>query len=814
MAPLLCTEGAASRRHALVVFAGVFAGALLAATSCGRAKDHGPATAASTAASSAPPSASTPAPGPSTSAASGSAAGAPAIVDPVARLAWRELVAAGAWEHAARALDALPEGDRATVAARLARLRVSTGRCTKEDGARGVALAEGLAGAPDVPPELLARLRVDALICAERFAEAVACVGPGSLASRKGAASGSRQGAALAATRARVLEGAGDLSGARAAYADAIDGAPRAGLPTGTLVAARLRLLRRLPASPEIERAIEADRTRLFVEHPPSFEAATKAGEPPFTVGQGAVGQGTVGKGAPTLDAEGWLKRADALATLARVEDAQHAIDAAASAGASKKRVARARGHALWKARSYAKAAPALREASALEQGEDAIEDAFLAARATSRAGDDDAAIAAYEALAKKHPGSRFGGEAAYLAAHLRWLRGSWKDAIAAFDRYLAGPWARAPHQKVNVREARRARAIALLESGRAADARRTLHALAGGDVYADDATARGRIELLEAIAVERSGDRAAAIAAYARLSRVHPFGWLDLAARARLLHLGEPSASWPKGPVPAPSLPAMPAEVRALFFAGMSSDALDRFVRAGLPKDDAPRCATLEALDDGWGAYRIGLRFAVDDPPGPANAGGAPSFAWKWRCAWPSPYGAVVGALEAREGLPRGLLHSILRQESAFQVEVVSPAGAVGIAQLMPATAVETASAIGLHLDPTDLASLQAPFLQLDLAARHLRALFVELTGPGASDADRRDALPLVVAAYNAGAGSVKRWMREAGTMDADVFVERTPYLETRGYVARVLGNAVRYAVIEGAPTPTLPRKLPAPPP
>ena len=69
------------------------------------------------------------------------------------------------------------------------------------------------------------------------------------------------------------------------------------------------------------------------------------------------------------------------------------------------------------------------------------------------------------------------------------------------------------------------------------------------------------------------------------------------------------------------------------------------------------------------------------------------------------------------------------------------------------------------------------------------------------------------MIGAYNAGAGAVKRWMREAGTMDADVFLERTPFLETRGYVARVLGNLVRYAVITGSPTPVLPRKLPLPP-
>lgn len=698
-------------------------------------------------------------------------------------MSYRDLVATGAWEHAAKALSLLALPDRETPSARLADARVAIGRCTKDEGARAVKLLDGLTGSPDLPPEIATRLRVDALVCAERFVDALAIVGPGSLGSRKGAAS--------AAARARVLENAGELSAARTAYGEAIDGASGAGLPTGALITARLRVLRKLAASPETEKAIAADRARLFIDFPLAFDAATKAGESPT---------------APKMSADDWFRRANALAAAGHAEDAQHAIDAAASAGATKKKVVRARAHAYWKARVWAKAAPALKEASALETGDEAIEDAFLAARATSRGGDDDAAIVAYEALTKKHPTSHWAGEAAWLSAHLRWLRGQWTEAVAALDRYLGGPWIKEKRQQNNVREAKRARAFALLEANKLVAARQALHALAQSDAFTDDPFARGRVELLGAIAAERAGDRGAALATYARLSASHPFGWLDLASRARRVHLGETVGAWPAGPLDPLPLPALSPEVRLLSTAGLATDALERFVRAGLPKDDAPKCAALAAFDDGHSAYRIGLRLSLDQTPDASSS-------WRWRCAWPEPYEAVVAALEARDALPRGLLHAILRQESAFRVDVVSPAGAVGIAQLMPATAVTTAAATGVTLDPTDIAALQAPFLQLDLASRHLHALFVELVGEGATDAVRRDAIPLVVASYNAGAGSVKRWLREAGTMDADVFIERTPYLETRGYVARVLGNLVRYAVITGSPTPILPRKLPTPP-
>lgn len=698
-----------------------------------------------------------------------------AAPDLLALVPWPSLVAAEAWELAAKAIDALPPADQGSVAARLARLRAAVGRCTREEGERGVALAESLTtGAADVANGLVAYLRVDALICAGRAKEALAVTGPAALSARKGPRA--------AVLRARAMEESGDYAGARAAIGEAIDTGATAGLPIGTLINTRLRVLRKLPVTPEITKAIEADRKRLFVEFPLSFtETAT----------------------APTLDVAGWMKRADTLAGLGRTEDAMHALDAAHSAGGPAKKIARARAHALWKARSYARAATALKECATHGQGDEAIEDTFLAARATSRAGDDDAAIAQYEALALKHPSTRWGGEAAYLAAHLRWLKGKWQDAILAFDRYLQGKTSRAPNQEHNVREAKRARAFAYLEWGKHAEARRLFKMLAGSDTYASDAYAKGRLELLEAIAADRGGDKTTAVTLFKKLGASHAYGYLDLATRRRLTHAGESLGAWPVGPIPPLSLPALEPEARVLTSAGLVREAL---ARIALPKDDPARCAIHESFEDGYEAYKLGLKVASDQPPDEANA-------WKWRCAWPSPYAAVVSALEAREGLPRGLLHAILRQESAFRVEVVSPAGAVGIAQLMPATALTTATAIGQTLDPTDIAALQAPFVQLDLSARHLHALFVELAGENATEERKRDAIPLVIGAYNAGAGAVKRWMKEAPGMDADVFIERTPFLETRGYVARVLGNLVHYAVIAGAPTPTLATSLPAPP-
>ncbi|MEO7093602.1 MAG: lytic transglycosylase domain-containing protein, partial [Polyangiales bacterium] len=250
------------------------------------------------------------------------------------------------------------------------------------------------------------------------------------------------------------------------------------------------------------------------------------------------------------------------------------------------------------------------------------------------------------------------------------------------------------------------------------------------------------------------------------------------------------------------PSVVTLSPPIELLANAGLVRDA-----RALVPKtggDDESRCATFTQIEAGYDAYLIGQKLPVSKPLETAP--------WVWTCAYPRPYDDVVAALEKREHLPRGLMHAILRQESGFRVEVVSPAGAVGIAQLMPFTAAATAKQAGTTLDETDVAALQAPFLQLDLSARHLHALFIELGAPLGSEDDPDKVarvVPLVFAAYNAGAGAVKRWLGEAGTMDADVFIERIPFIETRGYTARVLGNLVRYAIFAGERPPVMPAKL-----
>lgn len=118
-------------------------------------------------------------------------------------------------------------------------------------------------------------------------------------------------------------------------------------------------------------------------------------------------------------------------------------------------------------------------------------------------------------------------------------------------------------------------------------------------------------------------------------------------------------------------------------------------------------------------------------------------------------PFEDLIEPLAARHGVDPNLVRAVIEVESSFQPSARSPKGAVGLMQLMPATALQYG-----------VANAYAPEENVDAGIRHLRSLL-----------DRFD-LPLALAAYNAGEGAVRR---HGGI---------PPYSETQAYVRRVLAR------------------------
>ncbi|MEQ1804797.1 MAG: transglycosylase SLT domain-containing protein [Burkholderiaceae bacterium] len=150
----------------------------------------------------------------------------------------------------------------------------------------------------------------------------------------------------------------------------------------------------------------------------------------------------------------------------------------------------------------------------------------------------------------------------------------------------------------------------------------------------------------------------------------------------------------------------------------------------------------------------------------------------------FPTPFRADVQAHARDTGLDPAYVFGLIRQESRFIVDAKSNVGAMGLMQIMPATARWTARKIGLpnyHVD--QIADRQT---NLKLGTRYLKYVLDDFGG----------SLAMAAAAYNAGPSRSRKW-REGPVLEAAVWAENIPFSETRDYVKKVLSNSAFYAAM-----------------
>ncbi|MSP38960.1 MAG: tetratricopeptide repeat protein [Deltaproteobacteria bacterium] len=144
----------------------------------------------------------------------------------------------------------------------------------------------------------------------------------------------------------------------------------------------------------------------------------------------------------------------------------------------------------------------------------------------------------------------------------------------------------------------------------------------------------------------------------------------------------------------------------------------------------------------------------------------------------YPLAYWDSVRGKTQERGVDPYLVLALIRQESLFNTRARSPAAAFGLMQLILPTASRVAQQIGLPAPSPE--KLFDPELNLTLGTQYLKDL-LDRYGNNWFKA---------IAAYNAGETAVDRWEKEIVTDDIEEFVERIPYVETRGYVKLVLRN------------------------
>jgi soluble lytic murein transglycosylase len=488
------------------------------------------------------------------------------------------------------------------------------------------------------------------------------------------------------------------------------------------------------------------------------------------------------------LTAEELMTRARVLSDAGLGEEALRVLDRVAAAPAPK--VARldelrARADVLYKTRGRSLEASRVLDECATAGGPHSMEDAFHAARALARADQDDEAIARMSLIARYHPNTTWGDEAAYFVPYLHLLHGDWKDASSGFDGY-----AKKYPNGVERREALRNRAIAHLMNQDFTTARKLFEQLAAEET---DPILSARALTIAALGALKDGDRLNAIARWSDVARSHPLSWPALVARTRLAEVGapvppiievtEPSAH------PDPFAVTLPPPVGLLHGIGLDGDAESALEdRESVVGAQAPAGRSLEALCAAYGQIgRAKRRFQITKQIPSATLTSAPNAAtrWAWECAYPEPYLDEVEEDAGTEAFADSIAFAVMRQESNFDPDAVSPAHAVGLMQLLPETARTVAGAIPL---PYDEARLRVPDVNIALGVRYLH----DLRGRWG------DQLALTVAAYNAGPDIIARWTTRAPGMDLDVFVERIPFAETRVYVGRVMGNFARYEYLK----------------
>ncbi len=701
------------------------------------------------------------------------------------------LLAAGPEEEGKVALD---RGRFDEAAAKLARSRQPGARYLRAlallEAGRPAEAARALDGLEASLPDIadrIANLRGEAEHAAGRPKEAIeawALVSDGSLLSAQARLASARLSATL-----------GDRSAALAAVAPLVGASAPTDLGKPDLAATALLLEGRLRAGA----ADGAGARRAYITCWAGHPLAPEAGDC-----RTALQALPAPDGAPPSDAE-VLRRAEALldanrneAALALLGPLLEGLPEAAPGEPFACRARAAAGRAHRKERNYRRAIEVLRPvADRCADPEVRVRALYLLASATSIAGDKDEAVAIYRRLARDFPRHAFADDALFFAADILARSGKTveaREALAEVARaYPAGDY----------RDEARFRIAWLAMRGGDADA--ALSQLLLIEESVDDPYEHARAAYWRARLLEGRGPdgKRAARAIWADLVSRHPADYYGLLSRARLS--GRHGDALPS-PVLAPTEEALPASWDAgtlpedpHFRAGVL------LLRLGLGEDAALELAAvdparlresppdavllvahmLDRVGDHRSAHnllRTRARAALRRPPVGENLRA-------WRIAYPPAFRDEVRRWAPGARVPVDLVQALMREESALDPRAVSPAGAIGLTQLMVPTAQEMARR--LRLGRVGRAELTGASLNIRLGARYLGDLIRRFDG----------SVALALAAYNAGGGAVSRWLDQRHGLEIDEFVEEIPVEETRGYVKRVLRSYAAYRLLYGTP-------------
>ncbi len=290
-----------------------------------------------------------------------------------------------------------------------------------------------------------------------------------------------------------------------------------------------------------------------------------------------------------------------------------------------------------------------------------------------------------------------------------------------------------------------------------------------------------------EARSYQETGDTLQASDRFARLARERDYhGFLAADALEWPYEMGNQPLSIDQSSIDA--LGQLPGFVRAreLYLAEMWTDARRewRYATESLSKEQIKQAASI-AHQWGWHDQAI---LTV------ARAQEYNDLVLRF----PLAHRDKVELYAARNKLDPGHIFAVIRQESAFNEEARSPAGARGLMQLMPRTGRITARKYSIPLG--GLHKLYEADKNISIGSTYLSQVMD----------DYDDNVVLASAAYNAGPHRVKRWLPEDTKQEAERWVAMVPFNETRTYIQRVLAYAAIYDWRMERPIKTMEEHMP----
>ncbi|HMV65863.1 MAG TPA: transglycosylase SLT domain-containing protein, partial [Myxococcota bacterium] len=423
----------------------------------------------------------------------------------------------------------------------------------------------------------------------------------------------------------------------------------------------------------------------------------------------------------------------------------------------------------------------------------------YLQGYAEFRRGRFPQSAAAYGAIADLYPDSTMaddglsrGGISSFEGGDVDAALRQWQRALDSYPRGDAAPEAGFRLAFAHYLAGRVDDAIRVAERTASLDPGLDWYHVVAGSYWA----ARWRLYPDVADPRAAKGDPAAAVAGWRKVVEDWPQNYYGLLAYARLAEVA---------PDVARAVAVRPPEdegfgawtVRRSFFEdprvghgvalarlGLPGEAMAEWADVDLQRAEPDEVSWLQELrvDDGdWlGAHKWMQQWLRSHPVGTLGAHEAQVVA----LGYPNRYwDELVDATSSYDYEPR-MFHGLVREESSFDKDIVSFAGARGLSQVMPGTWREVIGWLGIR---TSDAQMFDATTNLRVGGRYLQSVYQSMN----------DNPFLAMASYNGGPGRISGWIQAWGNPPTDEYVERIPVRETRDYVKKVSTSwqVMRYA-------------------